>query len=85
MKTDYAIEIPWVMGLIATRSVDADHRHSIWWPNTKSSPQRIQAYAALQQVRANPDDADARARLMEHHTDSGYGLLVKAMPGWWMP
>ena len=79
MKTDYAIEIPWIMGLIATRSVDkpitgirdlvAEHEIKI--------RNGMQAYAALQQVRANPEDAGARARLMEHQADLGYGLLVK--------
>lgn len=79
MKTDYAIEIPWIMGLIATRSVDkpitgirdlvAEHEVKI--------RNGMQAYAALQQVRANPEDAGARARLMEHQADLGYGLLVK--------
>ena len=79
MKTDYAIEIPWAMGLIATRSVDtpitgikdlvAEHEAKI--------RNGMKAYAALQAVRANPDDTDARARLMAHQADLGYGLLVK--------
>jgi cytochrome d ubiquinol oxidase subunit I len=79
MTTNHAIEIPWLMGIIATRSVTepvtglkdlvAEHEVRI--------RRGMQAYAALQQVRANPADAEARAKLIELQRDLGYGLLLK--------
>ncbi|WP_313913806.1 cytochrome ubiquinol oxidase subunit I [Tahibacter sp.] len=79
MTTNHAIEIPWLMGLIATRSLtepvtglkDLVAEHEI---RIRSG---MQAYAALQQVRANPADTQARAALLERQPDLGYGLLVK--------
>ncbi|HWU51359.1 MAG TPA: cytochrome ubiquinol oxidase subunit I [Tahibacter sp.] len=79
MTTNHAIEIPWLMGLIATRSVtepvtglkDLVAEHEVRIRNG------MQAYAALQQVRANPNDAQAKAKLVDLQRDLGYGLLVK--------
>lgn len=79
MKTDYAIEIPWAMGLIATRSIDtpitgikdlvAEHEASI--------RHGMKAYGALQALRADPSDAAAKAELLANQKYLGYGLLVK--------
>ncbi|TDR44935.1 cytochrome bd-I ubiquinol oxidase subunit 1 apoprotein [Tahibacter aquaticus] len=79
MRTNHAIEVPWMMGLIATRSLtepvtglkdlSAEHERRI--------RNGMHAYAALQQVRANPADAAAKARLKELSDDLGYGLLLK--------
>lgn len=79
METRYAIEVPWVMGLIATRSVDtpilgikelsANHEQRI--------RNGMLAYDALNRVRANPDDHAAREELLGLQQDLGYGLLLK--------
>ena len=79
-KTTHAeIKIPWMLGLIATRSVDKE----VAGINelVEASRQRIAngvlAYTALQQLRANHDDAKARADLELHVNDLGYALLLK--------
>ena len=69
--THFAVRIPWVMGLIGTRSIDtvmpgiaelvADARKRIG--------NGIEAYAALQRLRANRDDAEARRTFDAHKAD----------------
>jgi cytochrome d ubiquinol oxidase subunit I len=77
--THYAVEVPWVLGLIATRSIDQEV--SGIKPLVAASENRIRsgmlAYGALGQVRAHPDDAGVRATLDAHVKDLGYGLLLK--------
>jgi cytochrome d ubiquinol oxidase subunit I len=77
--TDYAVKIPWLMGLIATRSVNekvtgikdliTEHEGRI-----RSG---ILAYNALQKLRAGDKSADTRARFEQHQADLGYALLLK--------
>ena len=77
--TDYAIKIPWVMGLIATRSADekvtglkdliAEHEDRI-----RSG---MIAYGALQKLRAGDKSHETRALFDEHQHDLGYALLLK--------
>ncbi len=77
--TRYAVKIPYVLGLIATRSVDeavvgiADLR--------RRARERIEsgliAYQALQDLRRDREDRNARALLAAHHQDLGYALLLK--------
>ncbi len=75
----YAIEIPYVMGLIGTRSLTTP----MLGINdlVKSAEQRIRngvtAYTALQAVRADPADAQAREIFDRTWKDLGYGLLLK--------
>ena len=79
MHTDYAIRIPWVMGLIATRSVSqpvtgikelmAEHEQRI-----RSG---MLAYGALEKLRAGDKDPQALTTFDEHKRDLGYGLLLK--------
>ena len=77
--THFAVRIPWIMGLIGTRSIDqvmpgidtlVDH-----------AEQRIRsglvAWTALQRLRAVPGDADALATFRQHEDDLGYALLLK--------
>jgi cytochrome d ubiquinol oxidase subunit I len=78
-RTDAAIKIPWLMGLIATRSVDT--------PVTgikdliKEHEQRIRsgmiAYGALQKLRTGDITPATKAQFNEHKKDLGYGLLLK--------
>jgi cytochrome d ubiquinol oxidase subunit I len=77
--TDDAIRVPWVMGLIATRSL---HGEVEGIDNLVSEAElRIKhgmiAYGAMQTLRAHPDDAAARAAFDAHVDDLGYALLLK--------
>jgi cytochrome d ubiquinol oxidase subunit I len=76
--THAALRVPWVLGLIATRSIDqpvlgiddlvARARERI--------TSGIEAYAALRALRADPADAAAGARFAARQADLGYGLLL---------
>ncbi|HEY4162689.1 MAG TPA: cytochrome ubiquinol oxidase subunit I [Dongiaceae bacterium] len=78
-ETRYKIEIPWMLGLIATRSIDQQV------PGIKDlvaiSEQRIRngipAYAALLLLRKDKNDSIARAQFDLHVGDLGYALLLK--------
>ncbi|MFT4103323.1 MAG: cytochrome ubiquinol oxidase subunit I [Burkholderiaceae bacterium] len=78
-KTYFAIHIPWVMGLIGTRSVDKQI------PGIDQlvarAEERIRngvlAYDALEKMKANRDDGVARAAFNAHSADLGYALLLK--------
>ncbi|CAM5781828.1 cytochrome ubiquinol oxidase subunit I [Castellaniella caeni] len=75
----YDVKIPWVMGLIATRSLSTPLLGID--DLTKRAEGRIKdgliAYAALQQVRAHPQDEAALARFKAHESNLGYALLLK--------
>lgn len=83
-KTHYAVHIPWVMGLIGTRSLTTEI------PGIKQLVQQadrniregIEAYDALQQIRAarSADAIPMQARLAFelHGHRLGYALLLKA-------
>ena len=78
-RTDYAVKIPYVMGIIATRSVDK--------PVTgikdlvKEHEGRIRngmvAYGLLTQLRAGDASAETLAAFDTVKHDLGYGLLLK--------
>lgn len=78
-ETHAEIKIPWMLGLIATRSLDKT------LPGISelvdSSKQRIvngiRAYDALQRVRANRNDTVAEAELDAGVNDLGHALLLK--------
>lgn len=77
--TDYAIKIPYVLGLIATRSVDepvigikdlqVEHEGRI--------RNGMLAYAILEKLKNGQDTPANRAAFNEVKKDLGYGLLVK--------
>jgi cytochrome d ubiquinol oxidase subunit I len=77
--THYAVEIPWMLGLIATRSIDREVPGIK--PLVAAAEDRIRsgmvAYGALARLRAHPDDAEAAAGFQAHVQDLGYGLLLK--------
>jgi cytochrome d ubiquinol oxidase subunit I len=78
-KTLYAIEIPWVLGLIATRSIDTPIPGIT--ELVAHYKERIQsgiiAYGALDRIRKDPGDGAARADFDAHVGDMGYALLLK--------
>jgi cytochrome bd ubiquinol oxidase subunit I len=78
-RTDYALRIPYLMGIIATRSIDEpviglkDHigRAEVRIRNG------MLAYAALQKMKEGSADTETRDVFDAHKADLGYGLLVK--------
>ncbi|GAB3060658.1 cytochrome ubiquinol oxidase subunit I [Stenotrophomonas tumulicola] len=78
-QNDYAIKIPYLMGLIATRSLDQPVPGIL--ELVERAEHRIRggqiAYGALQRVRADKDDMQAREMFDRHWQDLGHGLLLK--------
>ncbi len=78
-RTDYEVQIPALLGIIATRSTTGvvpgiDEL-------VKQTEGRIRkgmvAYGALLKLRAEPNDAAAKATLAANVDDLGYGLLLR--------
>jgi cytochrome d ubiquinol oxidase subunit I len=74
-----AVTIPYVLGLIATRSLD--HQVEGIVPLVANAETRIEsgvkAYDAVQRLRADASDIGARAEFEAHKKDLGFGLLLK--------
>lgn len=79
-QTDYAVRIPWALGLIVTRSLNTPVHGII--PLVEQAKNRItiglEAYKALQKLRKNRDDPVARDDLTANGSALGYALLLKA-------
>ncbi|SUA52372.1 Cytochrome d ubiquinol oxidase subunit 1 [Oligella urethralis] len=79
MANDFAIDIPWVMGLIGTRSFDQV------MPGIKELVERneeriikgMDVYEALQRSKADGNDAESKQFFADNWQDLGYGLLLK--------
>jgi cytochrome d ubiquinol oxidase subunit I len=78
-KTEYAIRIPWVLGLIATRSSDTvvPGIEELVGQAQQRIASGLLAYKTLMQVRAHPKDEGLRSQLDSHVGDLGYALLLK--------
>jgi len=78
-RNDYAIEIPYMMGLIGTRSVSKEIPgiDEIKAHNRERVLSGIQAVEALEAMRQDPQDAAARATFDQHLPDLGFGLLLR--------
>ncbi|MDR2452290.1 MAG: cytochrome ubiquinol oxidase subunit I [Candidatus Accumulibacter sp.] len=76
---DFAIRLPWVGGLINTRSISKELPgvRDIRAENLKRVASGVQAVIALEDMGKNPNDQVARERFRQHEADMGYGLLVK--------
>ncbi|WP_075180724.1 cytochrome ubiquinol oxidase subunit I [Pantoea sp. 1.19] len=78
-KNNYAIQIPYVLGLIATRSLDKPvigikelmAQHEVRIRNG------MKAYALLSQLRSGNDDPAVRSAFEASKKDLGYGLLLQ--------
>lgn len=78
-RTDYAVKVPYVLGLIATRSTDKQvtgikdlkAQHEVRIRNG------MLAYAALTRLKSGDKSPDARAEFLRLQPDLGYGLLLK--------
>jgi len=78
-RTDYEIKVPWVLGLIATRSIDKpvpgiDELVTMAKTRIKSG---MIAYDALDKLRSDRGNTQLRATLDAHAADLGYALLLK--------
>ncbi|HPE32285.1 MAG TPA: cytochrome ubiquinol oxidase subunit I, partial [Parvularculaceae bacterium] len=77
--THNAIKIPYVLGLIATRSLDGTVEGIL--PLVAVAEERIEngvvAYDAVQKLREDPNDISARETFEASKRDLGYGLLLK--------
>ena len=77
--TNYAIRVPWVIGLIGTRSIDEQIPGIL--DLVQSSKAHIQngltAYAALQKLKTDRADTAARSAFEDAGKDLGYALLLK--------
>lgn len=77
--THFRIEVPWVLGLIATRSIDktvTGISELVATAETRIESGLI-AYRALEILKKTPDDVAAHATFAEHAHDLGYALLLK--------
>ena len=78
-QTLYQVQMPWALGLIATRSLDTEVPgiKNLVAANANRIASGMIAYGALSRLRANPQDGAARALFEAHVNDLGYGLLLK--------
>jgi len=78
-ETEHAIEVPWVLGLIATRSLDTQVEGIL--PLVAHAETRIEngvrAYDAMMRLRDNPDDTAALTQFEEAKFDLGYAMLLR--------
>ena len=78
-RTDFELKIPYVLGLIATRSVDQPVIGIL--DLVEKDEGRIKsgiiAYDGVEKLKINPDDIAARAEFEAHKADLGYALLLK--------
>jgi len=76
-KTDMALKVPYVLGLIATRSIDEDVKglKDLREESVVRIESGMLAYDNLQKLRGG--DLSAKAAFDAHKADLGYGLLLK--------
>lgn len=78
-STDSAIKIPYLLGLIATRSVDQEITGiaELIAENGEKIRQGMAAYAALEKLRSGDTSDEAEAAFEKAKDNLGYGLLLK--------
>jgi cytochrome d ubiquinol oxidase subunit I len=77
--THFAIHIPWVMGIIGTRSLDGvlpGIKQLVEEANVRIRNGML-AYAAMQRLRVDRNHAEARVAFETHKVDLGYALLLR--------
>ncbi len=76
--THFEVKFPWILGLIATRSLDGEVEGIL--PLVAIAETRIEnglkAYQAVQTLNDNPDDVAARQVFEQTKQDLGYSLLL---------
>ncbi|MFN3861546.1 MAG: cytochrome ubiquinol oxidase subunit I [Roseateles sp.] len=78
-KNDWSVEIPYVMGIIGTRSLSKEIPgiRDIKVKNRERIERGIQAVIALEALRKQRDDPVALQTFERHKADLGFGLLLK--------
>jgi cytochrome d ubiquinol oxidase subunit I len=80
-ETRYELKVPWVLGLISTRSLDGEVEGIL--PLVAQAEGRIEsgmiAYGALERIKVDPTDMAARGLFEMHRNDLGYGLMLKRL------
>jgi cytochrome d ubiquinol oxidase subunit I len=77
--TRYSVQIPWVLGLIATRSLDGTvtgMSELVLQAQDRITSGQV-AYQAVDQLKSDPKNPSARAVFEQHKRDLGYALLLK--------
>ncbi|EDQ00741.1 cytochrome ubiquinol oxidase subunit I [Shewanella benthica] len=79
METDYAIKIPFAMGIIATRSLDEEVTgiHDLIADHEIRIRNGMKAYAMLTELREGNKSPELLAAFEEAKIDLGYGFLLK--------
>ena len=79
METDYAVRIPWVLGLIATRSTDEEvvGIKDLLVEHEERVRNGIGAYQLFTQLKAGDESPATMAAFDAVKHDLGYGLLLK--------
>ena len=75
----FEVKIPWMLGLIATRSLDEEvvGFDRIIPDNEKRIRRGMEAYALLQQLRSGDTSEETKNAFADLQYDLGYGLLLK--------
>ncbi|MHB1591863.1 MAG: cytochrome ubiquinol oxidase subunit I, partial [Sulfuricella sp.] len=78
-KTNYAVKIPYLLGLIATRSVNEKVTgiSELKTENEAKIREGMLAYGALQKLRAGDKSDETKAIFEKTEGNLGYGLLLK--------
>lgn len=78
-ETDYAIQIPYALGLIATRSLNEPliGISELIEDGKAHIREGMLAYGALKKLQKNKNNKQALADFEAHQKDLGYGLLLK--------
>ncbi len=78
-RVDYSIRFPYVLGLIATRSLNTPLLgiNELMRLEKTNIQNGMKAYTALEALRKNPQDKKAKATFTHYQADLGYGLLLK--------
>ncbi|TCQ06274.1 bd-type cytochrome oxidase subunit I [Sphingomonas sp. PP-CC-3A-396] len=78
-KTRYEVQVPWVLGLIATRSLDKEvtGMSELVLKAQERITSGVIAYDAVQRLKVDRTDVVQRARFEAHKCDLGYALLLK--------
>jgi cytochrome d ubiquinol oxidase subunit I len=78
-KTHYEVKIPYVLGLISTRSINKPVEGILELVATAETriERGVLAYDALERIKVDPTDMTARGDFELHRNDLGYALLLK--------
>lgn len=78
-ETHFELKVPYVLGLIATRSLDQEVQglNDLVDEAKARIANGIAAYDALERIRVNPEDVAAQEAFAATKTDLGHALLLK--------